>query len=99
MSRALTFVAGSISIVATLFAADMALSQEKLGVSPRILKQQGMGPVGTFRNQLATELTAQECRGLGGRVVFPDDDRCGKLGVPYCRMPDTNAMCIDEFAQ
>lgn len=42
------------------------------------------------------ELSAYECRTLGGTVVVVADDRCG-ASRKYCRMPDTLAACIDEI--
>ncbi len=40
------------------------------------------------------ELSAQDCRNVGGKVITVADGRCGSSGK-YCRMPDTNAVCID----
>ena len=45
----------------------------------------------------ATELSAWDCRTLGGTVVTVADDRCG-ASRKYCRMPDTMAACIDEVS-
>ncbi len=44
------------------------------------------------------ELSAYECRTLGGTVVVVADDRCG-ASRKYCRMPDTLAACIDEIGE
>jgi hypothetical protein len=41
-----------------------------------------------------SELSAQDCKNVGGKVIDVADDRCGSL-KKYCRMPDTNAVCID----
>jgi hypothetical protein len=41
-----------------------------------------------------TELSAQDCKNVGGAVITVTDDRCGATRK-YCRMPDTNAVCID----
>lgn len=39
-------------------------------------------------------LSTQDCKNVGGTVVEVADDRCG-TSRQYCRMPDTNAVCID----
>jgi hypothetical protein len=54
-----------------------------------------VGPVGG--GPTAAELSAYECRQVGGTVVTVGDDRCG-ASRKYCRMPDTNAVCIDELS-
>lgn len=41
-----------------------------------------------------SELSAQDCKNVGGKVITVTDNRCGASGK-YCRMPDTNAVCID----
>ena len=41
------------------------------------------------------ELSTQDCKNVGGTVVGVADDRCG-ASRQYCRMPDTNAVCIDK---
>jgi putative hemolysin len=41
------------------------------------------------------ELSAWDCKNVGGTVVTVTDDRCG-ASRQYCRMPDTNAVCIDS---
>lgn len=53
-----------------------------------------VGPVGG--GTTVAELSAWECRQVGGTVVTVADDRCG-ASRKYCRMPDTNAVCIDEL--
>ena len=61
---------------------------------------------GGLKNTLGTtgggttvaELSAYECRTLGGTVVVVADDRCG-ASRKYCRMPDTLAACIDEIGE
>ena len=53
-----------------------------------------VGTVGT--GATVAELSAYECRTLGGTVVVVADDRCG-ASRKYCRMPDTLAACIDEL--
>ena len=42
----------------------------------------------------ASALSTQDCKNVGGTVVEVADDRCG-ASRQYCRMPDTNAVCID----
>lgn len=44
------------------------------------------------------ELTSWDCKAVGGTVVTVGDDRCGS-SRKYCRMPDTNAVCIEEKLQ
>jgi hypothetical protein len=39
-------------------------------------------------------LSTQDCKNVGGTVVEVADDRCG-ASRQYCRMPDTNAVCIN----
>lgn len=43
----------------------------------------------------AVALTSSDCTHVGGTVVTVTDGRCGASGQ-YCRMPDTNAVCIDK---
>jgi len=45
-----------------------------------------------------SQLTSHDCWAVGGTVITPGDDRCG-VGGKYCRMPDTNAICIQEAVQ
>jgi hypothetical protein len=45
-----------------------------------------------------SQLTSHDCWAVGGTVITPGDDRCG-VGGKYCRLPDTNAICIQEAAQ
>jgi hypothetical protein len=45
----------------------------------------------------AMALSAWDCRAVGGTVVTVTDGRCGASGQ-YCRMPDTNAVCIAKAA-
>lgn len=52
------------------------------------------GTVTTGTGNTVSELSAQDCRNVGGKVITVTDDRCGASGK-YCRMPDTNAVCID----
>lgn len=46
------------------------------------------------RGNWTVALTASDCRILGGTVITPGDDRCGKPNAAYCRFPDTLAMCL-----
>ena len=43
----------------------------------------------------ASALTTSDCGHVGGTVVTVTDGRCGASGQ-YCRMPDSNAVCIDK---
>jgi hypothetical protein len=45
----------------------------------------------------AIALSAWDCRAVGGTVITVTDGRCGASGQ-YCRMPDTNAVCIAKAA-
>jgi hypothetical protein len=49
---------------------------------------------GTVKGDLVQELSAHDCKNVGGKVITVTDNRCGASGK-YCRMPDTNAVCID----
>lgn len=49
------------------------------------------------RGNWIVALTASDCRILGGKVITPGDDRCGKPNAAYCRFPDTLAMCLSEL--
>lgn len=48
------------------------------------------------RGTLVLELNGSDCRLDGGIVIIPGDDRCGKLGAPYCRKPNGEAACLTE---
>jgi hypothetical protein len=58
-------------------------------IAPGKLPKGGIVPTNTV-----TELSARDCRNVGGKVIDVADDRCGST-KKYCRMPDTNAVCID----
>ena len=45
----------------------------------------------------AMALSAGDCWAVGGTVITVTDGRCGASGQ-YCRMPDTNAVCIAKAA-
>ncbi len=49
---------------------------------------------GIVKGGAVQELSAQDCTNVGGKVITVTDNRCGASGK-YCRMPDTNAVCID----
>jgi hypothetical protein len=51
---------------------------------------------GTVKGDAVQELSAQDCTNVGGKVITVTDNRCGASGK-YCRMPDTNAVCIDKL--
>lgn len=53
---------------------------------------------GTNGGNTVSELTSWDCKAVGGTVVTVGDDRCGS-SRKYCRMPDTNAVCIEEKLQ
>ena len=56
------------------------------------------GTFGTTGGGGVSQLTSHDCWAVGGTVITPGDDRCG-VGGKYCRLPDTNAICIQEAAQ
>jgi putative hemolysin len=58
------------------------------------VKQLGGDLGGKLTTTGVSELSAQDCKNVGGKVITVADDRCGASGK-YCRMPDTNAVCID----
>lgn len=58
-------------------------------------KQLGGKPIGRLPTTGVAELSAWDCTIVGGKVITVADDRCGASGK-YCRMPDTNAICIEE---
>ena len=49
---------------------------------------------GIVKGDAVQELSAHDCTNVGGKVITVTDNRCGASGK-YCRMPDTNAVCID----
>jgi hypothetical protein len=50
---------------------------------------------GIVKGDAVSELSEQDCKNVGGKVIDVTDDRCGST-KKYCRMPDTNAVCIDK---
>ena len=50
---------------------------------------------GIVKGDAVSELSAWDCKNVGGKVIDVADDRCGST-KQYCRMPDTNAVCIDK---
>lgn len=44
---------------------------------------------------VVVNLTSSDCKNVGGKVIEVADSRCG-ASHQYCRMPDTNAVCIDK---
>ncbi len=94
------------TLLATLLAASMVFSTGVLSAEKRNQVGATGATVGADKpnpgkpvkgkNPGVSALTTSDCRILGGTVITPGDDRCGKLGTPYCRFPDTMAMCITE---
>jgi hypothetical protein len=60
------------------------------------VKQLGGKLGGKITTTGVSELSAQDCKNVGGKVITVTDDRCG-ASRSYCRMPDTNAVCIDKL--
>jgi putative hemolysin len=60
------------------------------------VKQLGGKLGGKITTTGVSELSAQDCKNVGGKVITVTDDRCG-ASHSYCRMPDTNAVCIDKL--
>jgi hypothetical protein len=72
---------------------------EEIPVKPAKQTVRRIGPGKLPRGGVVTggtvsELSAQDCKNVGGKVITVADNRCGVSGK-YCRMPDTNAVCID----
>ena len=44
----------------------------------------------------AVALSEGDCFAVGGKVITVTDGRCGASGK-YCRLPDTNAICIAKL--
>ena len=78
---------------------DAAAPKNASVVKPNAAHAVARKPGGAVLSKLGNkhiDLTSSDCRVLGGTVVTPGDDRCGKIGASYCRFPDTNAMCIED---
>lgn len=50
---------------------------------------------GQIKQKGTVNLSSGDCWAVGGKVITVTDDRCGSTRQ-YCRMPDTNAVCIDK---
>jgi putative hemolysin len=50
---------------------------------------------GKIKQNGTVNLSSSDCTNVGGKVITVTDDRCGS-SRQYCRMPDTNAVCIDK---
>jgi len=93
--------AGAAALAAGMIALAAAGAAERTTVRAPSATANGkaapgtMGPKSTGGRNKVAELSAHECRQVGGTVVTVTDDRCG-ASHRYCRMADTNAVCIDE---
>jgi putative hemolysin len=59
------------------------------------LAQAGSTVKGQIKPNGTVNLSSSDCNNVGGKVITVTDDRCG-ASKQYCRMPDTNAVCIDK---
>lgn len=43
--------------------------------------------------------STRDCRGFGGKVITVLDDRCrqGSRSSKYCKLPNGEALCIDDY--
>ena len=86
--RVILKLAIAVCLATSVAAPVYAIEKTKTVVKAGKLKSVGTGGTGV------AELSAQDCRNVGGSVITVADDRCG-ASRKYCRMPDTNAVCID----
>ena len=95
--RVILKLAIAVCLATSVAAPVYALDKTKVVKSGK-LKSVGTGGTGgtvtTGTGTTVAELSAQDCRNVGGSVITVTDDRCG-ASRKYCRMPDTNAVCID----
>ena len=82
-------IAALASLLGLGLASSSVLAAQKKAVTGAIKPKIKTGAVG---------LTSWDCKAVGGTVVTVGDDRCG-ASRRYCRMPDTNAVCIEEKLQ
>ena len=95
------YVAGAFSLLLVVAVAAPSFAAQRTtlgGVRANIGGKVTTG--GTFGTTGGgtSQLTSSDCWAVGGTVITPGDDRCG-VGGKYCRLPDTNAICIQEAAQ
>jgi putative hemolysin len=102
MSR-LTFAALACALTATGAAAtpQLNLPSSTTGQAAHVVQIKNIKttPGGVVKGQIkqngTVNLTSSDCTNVGGKVITVTDDRCGS-SRQYCRMPDTNAVCIDK---
>jgi hypothetical protein len=99
--RVILKLAIAVCLATSVAAPVYAIDKTKTVVKSGKLKTVGTigtgatgGTVTTGGGATVAELSAQDCRNVGGSVITVTDDRCG-ASRKYCRMPDTNAVCID----
>ncbi|MGH6736496.1 MAG: hypothetical protein ACRECX_10520 [Methyloceanibacter sp.] len=99
LATVIAFAATSASALTVL---AQATTGEKAQTAPALkaptTKLKPTGPTGGVKGTTGgtvAELSTQDCKNVGGTVVGVADDRCG-ASRQYCRMPDTNAVCIDK---
>lgn len=73
---------------------DEGLAAKPVKEAVRKIKPGKLPKGGIVTGGGVSELSAQDCKNVGGKVITVTDNRCGASGK-YCRMPDTNAVCID----
>jgi putative hemolysin len=81
-------------------ARPVAPAHDAFGAAPAvkikgIKKQAGAVVKGQIKQTGTVNLSSSDCTNVGGKVITVADDRCG-TSRQYCRMPDTNAVCIDK---
>jgi len=68
-----------------------------MSLSSRVLTFVAVPALILLAGSPAMALSAGDCFAVGGTVITVTDGRCGASGQ-YCRMPDTNAVCIAKAA-
>ena len=88
-------------VLGALLLSPVQAVEKSTGLKPTVkaaqIKKPTVGGGATGTGTTVAELSAFECRQVGGTVVTVGDNRCGD-SRKYCRMPDTNAICIDELS-
>ncbi|MGD9912818.1 MAG: hypothetical protein AB7S80_01965 [Rhizobiaceae bacterium] len=97
--RILMQLAIAAALAATTAAPAYAVDKTKaIKQTTNIKKPPTVGGTVVGGGNGVAELTSWDCKAVGGTVVVVSDDRCG-ASRRYCRMPDTNAVCIEEKLQ
>lgn len=84
-------------------AASTSSAVQGTAVAPVTKKKKTIGKSKTIDNSVggtkaggnkAVALSSSDCFAVGGKVITVTDNRCPSN--QYCRLPDTNAVCIDK---